>query len=91
MGKDRTPMEPRGPPPSRHQGEIGRPEICSAGGEGLRKWAPKSESQFCLFFFYPMLMGEKKILKKIFTPLLYVQNDQRVMGIILRYVCWGTH
>ena len=22
---------------------------------------------------------------------MYVQNDQRVMGIILRYVCWGTH
>ena len=30
-------------------------------------------------------------LKKIFTPLVYVQNDQCVMGIILRYVCWGTH
>ena len=22
---------------------------------------------------------------------MYVQNDQRVMGIILRYVFWGTH
>ena len=30
-------------------------------------------------------------LKKIFTPFVYVQNDQRVMGIILRFVCWGTH
>ena len=26
-----------------------------------------------------------------FTPVVYIQNDQRVMGIILRYVCWGTH
>ena len=26
-----------------------------------------------------------------FTPVVYIQNDRRVMGIILRYVCWGTH
>ena len=26
-----------------------------------------------------------------FTPVVYIQNDQRVMGIILTYVCWGTH
>ena len=26
-----------------------------------------------------------------FTPVVYIQNDQRVMGIIFRYVCWGTH
>ena len=25
-----------------------------------------------------------------FTPVVCVQNDQRVMGIIMRYVCWGT-
>ena len=25
------------------------------------------------------------------NPVVYVSNDQRVMGIILRYVCWGTH
>ena len=30
-------------------------------------------------------------LKISFTPFVYVPNDQRVMGIILRYVCWGTH
>ena len=30
-------------------------------------------------------------LKKIFTPHVYVPNDQHVMGIIVRYVCWGTH
>ena len=30
-------------------------------------------------------------LKIFFTPVVYVQNDQRVMGIILGYVCWGTH
>ena len=26
---------------------------------------------------------------KIFSPVVYIQNEQRVMGIILRYVCWG--
>ena len=31
-----------------------------------------------------------KLFLKKFTPLVYAQNDQRVMGIILRYVCWGT-
>ena len=30
-------------------------------------------------------------LKFFFAPVVYVQNDQRVMGIILRYVCWGTY
>ena len=30
-------------------------------------------------------------LKICFTPLVYVQNDQCVMGIILRHLCWGTH
>ena len=24
-------------------------------------------------------------------PVVYVPNDQRIMGIILRYVCWSTH
>ena len=33
----------------------------------------------------------KKFFGKIFTPIVYIQNDQRVMGIVLRYVCWGTH
>ena len=33
----------------------------------------------------------KFFLKKIFTPVVYVPNDQRVMGIIWRYVRWGTH
>ena len=32
-----------------------------------------------------------KFFPKIFTPFVYAQNDQRIMGIILRYVCWGTH
>ena len=26
---------------------------------------------------------------EFFFPVVYIQNDQRVMGIILRYVCWG--
>ena len=29
----------------------------------------------------------KFFLKTFFTPVVFVQNDQRVMGIILRYVC----
>ena len=33
----------------------------------------------------------KNFLKFFFTPLAHIQNDQCVMGIILRYVCWGTH
>ena len=33
----------------------------------------------------------KFFLKNFFTPFLYVQNDQRVMGLILSFVCWGTH
>ena len=32
-----------------------------------------------------------KIFRKKIPPVVYIQNDQRVMGIILRYVCWGTH
>ena len=32
-----------------------------------------------------------KCFGKKFPPVVYIQNDQRVMGIILRYVCWGTH
>ena len=31
----------------------------------------------------------KFFLKTFFTPAVYVQNDQRATGIILRYVCWG--
>ena len=30
----------------------------------------------------------KYFLKNFFTPFVYVQNDQRVMGFILTYVCW---
>ena len=53
---------------------------------------PESKSQFCLFVFCTMPMSGKKCLEKVFAPLMYVQNDQRVMGIILRYVCWeGPH
>ena len=33
----------------------------------------------------------KFFLKILFTPVVCVQNDQCVMGIILRYVSWGTH
>ena len=32
----------------------------------------------------------KIFLKIYFTPVMYVPDGQRVMGIILRYVCWGT-
>ena len=33
----------------------------------------------------------KSFLKIFLTPFVYVSNDQCVMGIILRDVCWGTH
>ena len=29
--------------------------------------------------------------KNNFTPVAYVQNAQRAMGVILRYVCWDTY
>ena len=29
--------------------------------------------------------------EKFFIPLVHIQNDQCVMGIILRYLYWGTH
>ena len=32
-----------------------------------------------------------KFFGNFFAPLVHIQNEQRVMGIILRYVCWGTH
>ena len=31
-----------------------------------------------------------KFFLKIFPLVVYIQNDKRVMGIILRYVCWDT-
>ena len=34
---------------------------------------------------------DKIFFENFFTPVLYIQNDQRVVGIILRCVCWGTH
>ena len=33
----------------------------------------------------------KCFFEKSLTPLVHIQNDQCVMGIILRYVCRGTH
>ena len=36
-------------------------------------------------------MGKFFEIEIFLTPVVYIQNDQRVMGIILRYVCWGTH
>ena len=31
-----------------------------------------------------------KFFLKKFSPVVYIQNEQRVTGIILRYVCWGN-
>ena len=36
-------------------------------------------------------MDGQNFFEKNFNLIVYIQNDQRVMGIILRYVCWGTH
>ena len=76
----------------------GRPEICWAGGGGgepqdgwgggFGKWAPESKGQIC--FFLPYADGWKFFFEKVFTSLVCVQNDQRIMGMILRYVCWDT-
>ena len=33
----------------------------------------------------------KFFLKILFPPVVSVPKSSRVMGIILRYVCWGTH
>ena len=33
----------------------------------------------------------KTFMKCLFTPRVYVQNDQRILGIILRYGCRVTH
>ena len=62
------------------------------GGGGFRKNGLPSP-RAGLVCLYPMLMGgTKTFLKNIPPPpFVYVQNDQRVMGILLRYVCWGTH
>ena len=35
--------------------------------------------------------GETSHCVSIFPRVVYIHNDQRVMGIILRYVCWGGH
>ena len=32
-----------------------------------------------------------KFSENFFTSFVYVQNHERVIGMILRYVCWGTH
>ena len=45
-------------------------------GSNLRCWEPEHMGVF---------------FEILFTPLVYVQNDQRIMGIISRYVFWGTH
>ena len=57
------------------------------GGGGFRRW--DARGQFCLVL--PHADGWTCFLKEMFTPLVYVQNDLRVMGVVLRYLCWGTH
>ena len=36
-------------------------------------------------------MGNGIFSENFFNPVVYVPNDQLAMGIVLRYVCWGTH
>ena len=70
----------------------GRPEVCSEGGRGgLSSPRMVWEVQEPSLFVFAQCRWWKNFLKKGFTPFVYVQNDQRVMGIILRHVCWGTH
>ena len=41
-------------------------------------------------WFLPSADGWRRFLKKSFAPpLVNIQNDQRIMGIILRFVCLG--
>ena len=64
----------------------GRPETCSEGGEGVFqapgwvRWGFKKNGlpspSVNFVSFYPMLMGGNSF-RKSFTPLVYVQNDQR--------------
>ena len=50
-----------------------------------------SQFQEPILLFLPIADGWKKMFfEKSFTQLVYVQHDQRVMGITVRYVCWGT-
>ena len=46
-------------------------------------WEPDFMGNFFGIFFTPV------VISYFFG--VFLQNDQRVMGIILRYVCWGTH
>ena len=69
-------------------GGLSSPRPVGAGG--FRTWAPTSKIQLC--WFLSCADGWKKIyLKKGLKPAVYVQNDQRVTGIVWSYVCWGTH
>ena len=65
-------------PPKRNNNQT----ECHTGGS--ENGLPSPRANFVCS--HPMLMG-----RKVPPPLVYVQNDQRVMGIILRCVCWGTH
>ena len=65
-------------------GGLGSPRMVAGSENGL----PSPRANFICF--YAMLMGEFFFGKQI-LPLVYVQNGQRVMGIILRYVCGATH
>ena len=72
----------------------GRLQICSEGRLSIPRkggggWAAKSKSQFCSFLDYAD--GLEFFLQNFCIPLVCVQNDQRVMGVILRFVYWGTH
>ena len=57
------------------------------GGSGAPGWGGGSENglpspRANFVWFYPTLMV-------LFLPPLVYQNDQRIMGIVLRYACWG--
>ena len=69
-------------------GILGYQKFARVGGV-CENGPPSPRASFVCF--YPMLMGGNNFFGNFFTPLMYVQNDQRVMGIILRYVCWSTH
>ena len=52
---------------------------------------PRGARRLTTNIYLGSLISWAIFLEFFFTPVVYIQNDQRVMGIILRYVCWGTH
>ena len=99
LGACHLPPLPPPPPPDAPQGDqtlalrggggFSSRRIGCVWGGGLANGLPSPRAHFVCVD--PLPMDGRTILKRALTPLVYVQNDQRVTGIILRHECWGTH